>query len=200
MGQGAPRQPQARGSTGEGLGRVPRQSSWRKVQFLPPRLRAPPARVTAEPQNGADGRDKENEGQSPVHEKKQARTRFRRGRGRGGWRERWLTSRHGCRRMWVLLISGAIIDASARPRAPGTMLRKSNHASRRKIGAKTAFARICSDAGAQRLSRRASRESPRKRRVCGGAGGARKAGKLVGEQPSATGAGWGELKQRRAAP
>ena len=41
-------------------------------------------------------RDKENESQSPVHEKKQARTPFRRGRGRGGWRERWLTSRHGC--------------------------------------------------------------------------------------------------------
>ena len=79
------------------------------------------------------------------------------------------------------------------------MLRMSNHASR-KIGAKTAFARICSDAGAQRLSRRASRESPRKRRVCGGASGARKAGELVGEQSSATGAGWGELKQRRAAP
>ena len=86
-------------------------------------------------------------------------------------------------------------------------MRMSNHAS--KNGAKTAFARICSDAGAQRLSRRASRDSPRKRRVCRGASdarkagklaGERKAGKLAGEQSSATGAGWGELKQRRAAP
>jgi len=94
-------------------------------------------------------------------------------------------------RKWVLLISGAT-GAGTRPRAP-PMLRRS------KIG-ETAFARIYSDAGAQRLRRRASREPPTKRRVCGGAGGARKAGKLVGEQPSATGAGWGELKQRRAAP
>ena len=93
---------------------------------------------------------------------------------------------------WLLMDVGYVglthtrdtIDASARPRAPGTTLRMSNHASR-KMGAETASARICSGAGAQRLSRRASRESPRKRRVCGGASGARKAGKL---------------RQRRAAP
>ena len=50
-----------KGSTGEGLGRVPGQSSWSKKQPLPSRLRAPPPpRVTAEPENlGADGRYKE---------------------------------------------------------------------------------------------------------------------------------------------
>ena len=183
---------------------MPRQSSWRKEeQFFSARLGAP-QRVNEPTHLGADGRYDEDESPSPVHEKKQARTRgrsstrlftrgrhahgeerhthtFQEGGGRGGWmngvgkrmgrqcpsgarnawslRERWLTSRHGCWKsaMQVLLTRGTR-DASARPRAPGTRLRTSNHASR-KIGAKTAFARICSDAGAQRL-RRASRESP----------------------------------------
>ena len=100
-----------------------------------------------------------------------------------------------------VLLTRDTIDASARPRAPGTMLSMSNHASR-KIGAETASARICSDAGAQRLSRRASRESPKKRRVCGGASGARKAGKRVGEQfpPPPHRPVQGGVRQRRAAP
>ena len=98
---------------------------------------------------------------------------FQEGGGRGGWMDgvgkrmgRQCPSgarTHGCWKsaMQVLLTRGTR-DASARPRAPGTRLRASNHASR-KIGAKTAFARICSDAGAQRL-RRASRESPSRSR------------------------------------
>ena len=78
MGKGAPRPLQAReAATGEGLGRVPRQSSWRKEkQFFSARLGAP-QRVNEPTHLGADGRYDEDESPSPVHEKKQARTRGR---------------------------------------------------------------------------------------------------------------------------
>ena len=56
---------------------MPRQSSWRKEeQFFSDRLGAP-QRVNEPTHLGADGRYDEDESPSPVHEKKQARTRGR---------------------------------------------------------------------------------------------------------------------------